>query len=227
MKINWGGDWQNLKGRFRVEYNPTKMSWKMASLLRFLRKKAKINLRLNNDYKITRLDWAIDIPYYIADLEYSYKDGVKRFKCWREGGDVETEYFGARSSDTMFRIYNKALEEGSEGVKTRIECQSRQEFIISRPLEYFNPFKELNIYYKEGLFEDYYDIPLEYKALLYYLKANPKEYKNLGRKRKEKLKEYEKYFKEQNYKKIELVQIVQRDYQRCIKDLQKDLGVVV
>jgi hypothetical protein len=77
------------------------------------------------------------------------------------------------------------------------------------------------------MFEDYYNIPLEYKALLYYLKDNPGEYKNLGRKRKEKLKEYEQCFNKENFEPIKLEEIVARDYEKVIKGLQRDLGVVV
>jgi len=205
------------------------MSWQLSALLDFLRRQAKVNLKLNNDYKITRLDWAIDLPLHIGDLKYQYKNGVRRVKFWTEGGDTETEYFGARSSERMFRIYNKALEDGLglQEIRTRIECQSRKEFIVSKPMKYYNPFQDLQIYYKGGLFEDYFEIPLEYKALLYYLKDNPNEYKELGRKRKEKLKEYEQYFNKENFELIKLEEIVQRDYDKVIKDLQDELGVVV
>ena len=226
--FTWGGEWENLKNKLRLEYNPNKLSKQLMLFLRFLREEniVKINQRLGKGLKVTRLDWAIDIPVHISEMKYKSKNGIRRIQYWKEGGDIESQYFGSRESERLIRVYDKAREQKEPGIKTRVECQSRKEFELHKPMAFYNPFKDFYIYVKNGLEFMPEEIPIEYKALIHYVEQYPEEYKKLGRKKKEKYEMYREMMFGFNYKQYDFLPILQRDYEKCIKGLQKDLGVI-
>lgn len=89
-----------------------------------------------HEVKISRLDIAIDteMDFHYVYNEYLKKKYVCRYKkesirqCVNE--DLRgTLYFGKRGSNTMFRIYDKALEQGLPGNWLRIELEIRNEAI--------------------------------------------------------------------------------------------------
>lgn len=93
---------------------------------------------LGRGYKWTRLDFAVDTFKYSFAVFYE-KFLQKEYRCkYREGNIYQhvnanncgTLYFGKRGSLTMFRIYDKGLEQGTKDVWTRIELESRDEACI-------------------------------------------------------------------------------------------------
>jgi DNA relaxase NicK len=93
---------------------------------------------LGRGYKWTRLDFAVDT--YKHDFSVFYdKYLAKEYRCKyrdqniRQNVDANnrgTLYFGKRGSLTMFRIYDKGLEQGTEDIWTRVELESRDEACI-------------------------------------------------------------------------------------------------
>lgn len=141
---------------------------------------------------------------------------------------METEYFGTRESDRMIRVYNKAKEQNEPGIRTRVECQSRQEMSLENPRNFVEPFADFEIYIKDGIEGAYPgEIPIQYRALLEYLENHPNEYKELGDYTKRNIRKYKEMYKAHNYRKVDLQSIVQRDYQSCLKEIQKICGVCV
>lgn len=98
--------------------------------------------------KPTRIDIAMDIED--IDLnDYAIVDRLARkTNLWMSGtGKLETYYIGAPLSDLRIRIYDKALEQGQEGKKWRIESQLRRGFAESYKL--FNPFSDITLVRKD------------------------------------------------------------------------------
>lgn len=96
-----------------------------------------------NGFRVTRLDFAIDV--YDPDA-----DPLELLRAWRSGNltsgarqvanytsskfdadaklhDAGTVYFGSRSSDRQLRVYDKASQMGKSGNWTRIELVVRHE----------------------------------------------------------------------------------------------------
>lgn len=83
-------------------------------------------------YNISRIDVAID-----SDIDFGYflnKFNRKQFDCRYSEDNIKkyvdvnnrgTLYFGKRGGMTMFRIYDKAKEQGVDGVWTRMEMECR------------------------------------------------------------------------------------------------------
>lgn len=94
--------------------------------------------------KPTRIDIAMDIDD-IDINDYAIVDRLARkTNLWLSGvGKLETYYIGAPTSDLRIRIYNKALEQGQEGKKWRIESQLRREF--AENYSKFNPFDDITL----------------------------------------------------------------------------------
>lgn len=93
---------------------------------------------LGGGYKWTRLDFAVDTYKYDFSVFYE-KFLAKEYRCkYRKEGIRQnvnadnrgTLYFGKRGSLTMFRIYDKGLEQGTEDIWTRIELESRDEACV-------------------------------------------------------------------------------------------------
>lgn len=86
-----------------------------------------------DEMNVSRLDIAGDDKDGILTLEKiirftkARKYICKARRCVWMGGDEEEVIFGASSSSTRLRIYNKALERGVEGPWVRVEFQLRDE----------------------------------------------------------------------------------------------------
>lgn len=148
----------------RIEFNPNNQTSTPECLIQLL--------RLMKDIRPTRLDLAID---YQADLSgYQYSTMVPKAGAIWYGRDrkPETFYLGKRSSGSMYRIYNKAREQGLTGGDWwRIEQE-----IHLRPGEDWRdkkPFDDLRIV-KPAHFLNVVDA-----AVLDYLKAHPSAWAEL------------------------------------------------
>lgn len=148
--------------RIRFDFNPNK-----------IRKKYEKHyfqvLSLMYDVHITRKDYAIDLygtnlsdGWNIYDLasrkQVIYKSGI---------GRIETVYLGAGKSEEVTRIYNKALEQGRDGEMDwwRVETQLRgkKAQIVGYPA-----FSQIKIT-RKGSFKD---LPVQQRAMLYFLQDN-------------------------------------------------------
>lgn len=99
------------------------------------------NLDDRKDVNITRADFALDIeqdiiPQIMDSIDnglYTSRSQTVRILQERVKGDrkanTQTIYFGARSSNAMLRIYNKALESGLDTPLTRMEMVLRKNYI--------------------------------------------------------------------------------------------------
>lgn len=93
---------------------------------------------LGRGYKWTRLDFAVDTFKYSFAVFYE-KFLQKEYRCKYREGNIQqhvnannrgTLYFGKRGSLTMFRVYDKGLEQKTNDIWTRIELESRDEACI-------------------------------------------------------------------------------------------------
>lgn len=103
-------------------------SFDWCGLFAFIMEHAK-----NKHMNVARLDVAGDDKDGILSLRKiaNYAEHFKyickaRHRVWM-GGDEEMVVFGAKSSATRLRIYNKALERGVEGPWVRVEFQLRDD----------------------------------------------------------------------------------------------------
>lgn len=95
------------KRNFRMEFNPSKITPTQSKWL-----KDKI-IYILDDIGITRLDIAFDCDFDLSKLDYEFKNTLERERIGRDG-TVQTLYYGARTSDFYYRIYNKKLEQEKE-----------------------------------------------------------------------------------------------------------------
>lgn len=109
---------------------------------------------------ISRLDVACDVlgseKFTVMKIWDYVKHGKYVCKSKRKvhgEGDEEWIYFGSAQSDRRFRIYNKALEQGTEEPWVRLEMQLRNDNAISFVLNYYKLRSVPETYY--GVMHDY------------------------------------------------------------------------
>lgn len=219
--VQWGGNYPNLKGRCRFEWNPNHESYQYQQLL----KRLGLFLDDREPMTVTRLDFAIDYRLPFSALEVEYKHGVSRQFHTGRSGEVETVYYGSRSSDYRLRLYNKAVEQGAPFLDwSRLEAQMRGSWsldqLAERGLDCFHGVKLYNNFVQGTI--DSEMIPVEYKALLYYLEKFPWEEGKLGRVKRKKLSEY----RELQKKEIDIQGVVARDMSTLMEGFTKKLGYV-
>jgi len=97
----------------------------------------------NGDMNLTRLDVAYDDKVGVVklgDIAEALRGGeyVSRWRDWQviDGTKGMTINLGSKTSDVLFRIYNKAVQQGVEGTWIRYELQMRDEraFAFARKL---------------------------------------------------------------------------------------------
>lgn len=96
----------NSMGRrnFRMEFNPSKITPEQSQWL-----KSKI-IYVLDDIGITRLDLAFDCDFDLTLYSFEFKYALKSSENKGRTGKIETMYFGSRTSDVYYRIYDKKLE---------------------------------------------------------------------------------------------------------------------
>jgi hypothetical protein len=158
---------------YRIEFNPQK-AWfgYLRQLLDFV-----------NNAHISRLDIAIDYKGEGAELrdygittDRDRKGGV----FWGQDGKIETRYIGARSSEKMCRVYDKAREQGIKNETWwRVEMQNRygprtQDYLPGNMFDMVTVFDTP----RQGIG----CLSLQEKAMLFYLKSYPETIHELDRK---------------------------------------------
>lgn len=97
---------------------------------------ALIRWAVGEGAKVTRIDLAVDLYGTPVDMDRLYKskqvkghEGAARKRERRENDEGGyTIYFGSRKSDKMLRVYNKAAEQGLDGVIwTRFEMEFKSD----------------------------------------------------------------------------------------------------
>jgi len=230
--IQWDGNYSNLKGKYRVEVNPSKVmpermvpGWGddflevMDHFGKWGGDKESIN--------VTRLDFAIDFGYNVDTLDISYNRGVERDIRIGRDGKLETMYWGKNSSDRRIRVYDKAKERGDNSGNpwTRVESQCRGswglEVIKNVRLDAWGELAVNRKKYRDKQIDfdnlvegkagsDY----VENMAMLEFLQNNPGMGGYLTRTKKNKLKE----FRSAELVPVPIVEILDRDYQVEIID---------
>ena len=85
----------------------------------------------DNGWRTSRVDVAFDLhddcatPQAVFEAYVEHIPTEKRgcYSFWNGAGRGDTFYLGSRQSDTMMRIYDKAAEQGKEGVWVRWEVE--------------------------------------------------------------------------------------------------------
>lgn len=120
--------------RFIETINNNKFDWnKLLTIIRKRINKQVPGLENVMMMSISRLDIALDEKEEITKMstmmrytkDHKYISKARR-KIWTDG-DEQQIVFGAPSSDTRLRIYNKAVERGVQGHWIRFEMQMRNE----------------------------------------------------------------------------------------------------
>lgn len=209
MIIQWGGGNKMIDGRYRIEYNPNRRGNKINEFLEHIPAFSKDD----DTFRVTRIDWAVDIAENFNELEINYLAGGKMNYHLGRDKQIETIYCGSPKSDTYKRIYDKAREQKVDRAWTRAETQMRGNWTLEElnKINFRDIFDDIEIGYKtfngvmgevvyrkgkmgEDIFEK--DIPLEYRALMLYLEIYPHYAGKLGRVKKEKLQKYRNMVKE-------------------------------
>lgn len=92
------------KRNFRMEFNPSKITSEQITWL-----KDKV-LYILDDVGITRLDLAFDCDFDLSTFSFEFKNSLKSSVFRSRTGKIETMYFGSRTSDSYYRVYDKKLE---------------------------------------------------------------------------------------------------------------------
>lgn len=109
------------KRNFRMEFNPAKITLEQSEWL-----KDKI-IYVLDDIGITRLDIAFDCDFDLSVFEFEFKSALEGNKHWGRDGKTQTLYYGSRSSDFYYRIYNKKLEQEKELKRKLRAIEKRKE----------------------------------------------------------------------------------------------------
>jgi hypothetical protein len=218
--IQWGGSKTNLKGRFRVEYNPNKLS---PQVMRLLKNVGSFADNMDKHGIVTRIDFALDLLEDYNTLEYKYKTGTSKKYFYGRNGKLETVVYGANESDKLIRIYNKAKEQNIDTKWTRIELQLRSDL---KPYElnqyvFKDHFKDLEVYKIERQIDILKEnkVPIEYKALMLYLELYPEQIGELGRVKREKLKEYKEILQD----KIDVNKLYNEGLENCVNKIRREM----
>lgn len=121
--------------------------------------------------KITRLDLAIDVHDTPVDMNQLYASkqvkglegsSKKRSKIENDDGGY-TIYFGSRKSAKMLRVYNKAAEQGLQGVMwTRFEMEIKEHAAHETGIAMEDMSSDQAAFYTMGVIKGHYnaDLPL-------------------------------------------------------------------
>jgi len=199
----------------RVDCNPSKYSSKDLNQ-QFINslKNLKVNLCAVG---ITRLDFCIDVNIDLSEFSIISSEPKKQTLYLDRSGKLETLYLGSRSSPVMYRIYNKAKEQGLSGVTWwRVEIQYR----FNSEFNYLmiNPFSDLRIF-KLDTVDDWKE-----KILLKHLCEHPETFGQMKSSTRANYRRKLKYLASNSIH-GELVEIFKNDAPRILKELTTILEV--
>lgn len=89
------------KGNFRMEYNPRKMPLELQQQMISTFKP------MLHDIHFTRLDLAFDCDVDLGKYAHEHKNAMKRAEYFGVDGELESIYYGSRTSNIYSRTYNK------------------------------------------------------------------------------------------------------------------------
>lgn len=181
---------------YRLEFNPNKCDWKVINSL--------IDKMRNPN--ITRVDYAIDIfDYDFTDTIFEEINKRKKVEYTSRSGKRETLYHGnPRTSDNFVRMYNKALERARKDDNEEMVLEEqedaprswwrfeavRKDFDKNEDM-LWNPFQfilnENRMVFKKE--EQFLDLKVTEKAMVFYLFHNPDAWQELSYNSKKKYEE--------------------------------------
>lgn len=142
--------WRVLPNEYalRIEFNPNKASsfCSLGSFFSQFNSKAYLS-----NIRVARLDIAVDYPVDINPSMVLCKGCRKSFTATGTSG-LETVYFGTRSSENYFRLYNKAIElkEKDDVILDhplwRLELESKKSFYLSETPDFSSAFSRFSFY---------------------------------------------------------------------------------
>lgn len=89
------------KGNFRMEYNPRKMPLELQQQM------VSAFKPMLHDIHFTRLDLAFDCDIELGKYKHEHKNPMKRAEYFGADGELESIYYGSRTSNIYSRTYNK------------------------------------------------------------------------------------------------------------------------
>lgn len=204
----------------RIDFNPNKLDLALkgqGGLKYFIRKVFK-------DPHFSRADVACDIINLPNDYvnQYRVNDALSFKPIYGRSGELETAYWGSRSSERQIRLYNKFLEQTKkgailpEGVNTwwRWEAQLRRD----RATNWLDSVHEsLDKFCAPMMLP--FDISISDKVMLTGLTADPNLWSELHRNTKYK---YRKLLK-QAAQEDELTQHMKSSLSESVRDLEREL----
>lgn len=163
--LQWGCK-ENRLETIRLEFNPNKADLSVLPAFFSVLKSHSLEVA-----RVSRIDVAIDYAIYLNPLCWTCKD-VSKEAQYLDSSTLQTRYFGAPTSDTQIRIYNKVAELKDNGageldikdfwrVEAQINKVHRENFFLQdvATISGFNPFERLGFYdpygfdfQKQGLF---------------------------------------------------------------------------
>jgi hypothetical protein len=193
-------------GNIRLEFNPNQFRGQenekyVQELIGYIK-----------DAEFSRRDIAIDL-YHVDISEYYFLDMAARSQVLylSRSRQLETQYFGASSSEDMIRVYDKAKERQIDDMKwVRVEAQLRRE--KARAMAY-NPFEKIKVVKKYP--ENFRELRGTEKAIIQGLMADETLWAELDRKTKKKYKDLLSHKAEEIDLKLFFEQKVEDLYSEC------------
>lgn len=209
-----------LNNKIRIDFNPNHGMeteagrWLLANVIAKLPEK-----------HFSRCDIAFDIFNHAEIENYQlWQFGIKKKYFYGRGGNLETIYFGSRSSERQIRLYNKKVElEKRHGKIVNLNSLWRLELQLrgSKIENYVNEVKEMLEHFYMPDWEN--EVTLEKKMKLYALMHEPKFYSEATKKSKERYRKMIKEAKPKNGLTKKLVHCFIENYSSLEFELQKNM----
>jgi len=153
----------------RVEFNPNNQIQTLTG---------QVACSLMKYKRPTRIDYALDYPVDLSSWMFATTNSRSTTAYYSQSGKLETLYLGSQHSVDKYRIYNKALELGTDETLWRIEQELR--FKPDDDWQFTIPFSDLYVVLP------YSCLPVEDLMILDGLKRNPEYWGHLSRRHREK-----------------------------------------
>jgi len=178
----------------RLEFNPNKLvSEEHKEMIHSL-------IACMKYVRVSRFDVAIDLRNVDMNDYVVIDDKSRKYNKWYDGsGRMETHYIGGSNSDLRIRIYDKAKERETEGIKVkgswwRIEAQIRGK--LAENYKLFNPFEDITLVLENANLEHIES--LKEKVFIKHLLSNPNDLNELSKNTRLKYKKILKDLAESN-----------------------------
>jgi len=195
----------------RIDFNPNNFD-PQGSLWHDLLRKLRPSSR-----RLTRVDYAIDYQEDLSLWSFETSKARKRNVYYSEDHKPETIYLGTNKSKDQYRIYDKAKEQGQDGIWWRIEHQLRLD--RDQHWRFLRPFEDLTIWQPDDYTGDYVD-----DLILNDLHRNPSNMFRLSKHQRKKYRTMIKDCTRVKHKPVHPRQQFQEEFPQIEKFMTRLLG---